>query len=519
MTLQLLSTTCFGECDAVALAREQALPWSDWLKPISPLTPAGDDPGYDDDFQHLREEVNKLSGADIERIMKLSQALLLHRCKDLRVATYYLWARLQRFGEKGFADGLSLLAALLERFEESLLPRRPASRKMALEWLAGERVLTSLSRYPEVDRGQTERAVAALVWLEHSVQKWPQDQRPQLGALYAVLSVRLAPQGKVATTDAPSETGSIAATRRLGCMRDVLDNGRLMASYLREQPNGWLAADRLMKSLRWDTVHRPPPADDNGTTRLDGPRNGYRGQLEHLYSEQCWDELLNRVEQVYAEGANHFWLDLQRYQCQALSKRAEPENAWVEIIERDLGAFLKRLPGVEIMSWNDGTPFASEATRDWIRLRIKCDMQPPPVVAPLVISGVSEIFALEGEALAIADRDGLEASLQWLASQPDLHSGRQRWLLRLLMARVSEQLGNNELALHLLGNLDAVAERQHLGEWEPLLVFQVKAQLLKGLNFNIQRGDPDKPALILRRNTLLAALAALDPIRTANLYA
>ncbi len=39
---------------------------------LSEASPVGDDPGYDDDFQQMREEVNKLSGADTELICRLA---------------------------------------------------------------------------------------------------------------------------------------------------------------------------------------------------------------------------------------------------------------------------------------------------------------------------------------------------------------------------------------------------------------------------------------------------------------
>jgi type VI secretion system protein VasJ len=72
--------------------------------------------------------------------------------KDIRVATYYCWAKLHREGEQGLAEGLELLAGLLERFGTQLHPQRDRSRKAALEWLAGSRMTDSLSLYPEVVR-------------------------------------------------------------------------------------------------------------------------------------------------------------------------------------------------------------------------------------------------------------------------------------------------------------------------------------------------------------------------------
>ncbi|MCK1784959.1 type VI secretion system ImpA family N-terminal domain-containing protein, partial [Pseudomonas sp. TNT11] len=154
MSLYTLITDCLGERDPLALARSQAERWQTWLQPISADSPVGEDPGYDDDFQRMREEVNKLSGADAERVVQLAEQLLTHTCKDLRVATYYLWARVQKDGEAGLADGLGLLAALVERFAADVLPSRPNSRKMALEWLASGKVLDSLSQYPEVVRSE-----------------------------------------------------------------------------------------------------------------------------------------------------------------------------------------------------------------------------------------------------------------------------------------------------------------------------------------------------------------------------
>jgi Uncharacterized protein conserved in bacteria len=148
-TLQNLVTAC--QADDAQL-REQAQTrtdnWQPWLAPVSVASPTGEDPGYDDDFQRIREEVNKLSGIDTELICTLAEKLLTTTAKDIRIATYYCWARLHQDGEAGFAEGLELLAGLLQRYGMQLHPQRDRSRKAALEWLAGSRVLDSLSLFP-----------------------------------------------------------------------------------------------------------------------------------------------------------------------------------------------------------------------------------------------------------------------------------------------------------------------------------------------------------------------------------
>lgn len=526
MSLQGLISTCLEGQDPVVLARAQAAQWESWLAPISDMAPIGEDPGYDDDFQRMREEVNKLSGANVEWVIQSAERLLTTRCKDLRVITYYLWARLQRDGEAGLADGLELLSAVLDRFTSQVLPARANSRRMALEWLASGKVLDSLSLYPEVVKAEAQRTVAALAWLERLLALWPEAQRPALGSLYTALSARLAQSGGVdalvpQNSAAHSEPAPYSAAPTLTTIksgRDLLDSGKALASYLRDQPQGWLAAHRLLTSLRWDTVHQSPPQEASGNTRLAPPRTEYRAQLKRLYLQQSWTELLDHVERMYAEAVNHFWLDLQWYLCQSLSKLGMPYEGWADMVKRDLGMFLERLPGIEELRWNDGTPFADEATRDWIIQQVSGN-RPAQWMSTAISTpaAADDILGLEGEALAQADSDGVEAAMAWLAARPDVNTGRQRWLLRLLMARVAEQCGKSDLAIHLLGELDAVGHQQGLSAWEPGLVFEVKARLLKLLRQKAQRNDVDKPTLARRMEGLLASLVALDPVRAAVL--
>lgn len=140
--------------------------WHRWTTPVSDSHPTGEDPGYDDDFQHIREEVSKLSGIDTALICQLVEKLLTTTAQDIRVATYYCWARLHQEGEAGFAEGLELLAAMLQRFGTQLHPQRDRSRKAALDWLAGSRVLDSLSLYPEVVADDAQRTVGALLLIQ-----------------------------------------------------------------------------------------------------------------------------------------------------------------------------------------------------------------------------------------------------------------------------------------------------------------------------------------------------------------
>lgn len=529
-TLNTLQNACAAQAESLLqLAQQQAALWENWLHPVTPDMPAGEDPGYNDDFQQMREEVNKLSGADTALVCILAEKLLTSTCKDVRVATYYIWARLHMDGESGMADGLAMLAGLVQRFGDDLHPQRGNSRKLSLEWLAGSRVLDSLSLYPEVVKTDFERILAALTLIEECLAGWDETSRPQLGSLYTALENRLMQSGGLDAV-VPQNTGDSfghagasntdsPTLKPVTSGRDLLDQAKLLAKYLRDQPDGWLSGHHLMKSIRLDTLHELPPLAADGRTRLAPPKPENRALLKRLYLQQSWLELLEQTDSLFAQGVNHLWLDLQWYTHQALMKAGAPYERWVDIITQDLNGLLSRLPGLEGLAFSDGTPFADEVTMNWINQHVTASSEgwgnEPSSSAST--AGDDDILQLESEALAQADSEGVEAALNWLQRRPGINTPRHQWLIHLLMARVAEQYGKNELALHLLGELDGNATRMTLTQWEPELLFEVKARRLKLLRMKATRAESDKPRLHNEMDALLAGLIALDPSRAAVL--
>ncbi|ONG05547.1 type VI secretion system ImpA domain-containing protein [Escherichia coli] len=486
--LQKLTRSCFADRDALDVARTQAMLWQTWLLPVTADTPVGEDPGYHDDFLRIRDEMNKLSGADTDLICQLAESLLLTQAKDVRIATYYIWARLHRDGERGLAEGLALLSGLVERFGTQLLPSRPASRKMAL--------------------GPEEQQFPSLMPLINALE----SRLAQSGGMNAVV-----PQNSSSVT-APSSPVDAPQVQTITSGRDLLDQAKVLARYLNEQPQGWLSAHRLMKTLRWDTVHELPP-DVDGKTRLSPPRTESRNQLKRLYAQQNWTELLEQADLMFSTGVSHFWLDIQWYLHQALTKAGAPWDRWTAVIRQDLALLLERLPGLENLAWNDGTPFADEVTRNWIAQQVMMREDGAWLAGKAAVptdDATNDVLALEPEALEMADSQGVEAALGWIQTRPGITTARQRLLLRLLMARVAEQYGKNEMALLLLEELDTAAQGITLTQWEPELLFEVKARQLKLLRLRAHR-YADKALLNRKMEILLGTLVAIDPVRAAVL--
>ncbi|QMR43064.1 type VI secretion system protein TssA [Klebsiella aerogenes] len=531
-TAETLLTLCLPDADQrtalLAKSRENLSLWSPWLTPLPTGNGAGDDPTYEDDFQLMREEINKLSGTDADVLRRLAESILTQHARDIRVVTWYAWARLQRDGDTGLTDGILLLTAMLEQAGQHCHPQRSTARLAALDWLNSEKVLDTFSRWPDVTREETARTAAALCLLDSALEKLPETERPAFTGLLRTLENRLAGSGGLDTpvaSSGPDSTGegthstptsgaAVPETTAVKSEVELVRQLRVLSGWVVDQPQGWLAAHRMMKAARWDLVTQLPALDASGRTRLLPPKADYRAQLKRLYLQQSWTELVEQVDVMFTEGGNRFWLDLQWYLWQGLSRAGAPWEQWAEYILSDLKLLLKRLPGLETLAWNDGTALADEVTLTWIAEKVNDEMpgfSDEPAVA--TAAQADDILALETEAMEKGDSEGPEAALSWLQSRPDMASPRSRWLLRLLMAKVAEQYGRNELALHLLGELTDSAPQLTLSEWEPGLLFDVQARRLRLLRMKAGRSESDKARFAPEMDSLLAGLIALDPAR------
>ncbi|HWX11993.1 MAG TPA: type VI secretion system protein TssA [Trinickia sp.] len=512
--------------DAEQLVRARLDAWDAWLQPLTGEGGAGRDPGYEDAFFELKDEANKLSGIDDGLIVRSCEQLVKETGKDLRLAGYYTFARLRQDGPSGFADGLELAAALVDRFGETALPARAEAKKGALEMLATTRMNELLDSRGEFASGDLERALAALDVLVTRTAVWPEAARPNLQPLVSRFERKEVPTRRTeADGSMPSSSATtFASSGGIASTRDLLDQARTMSVWLRDQENGYLPSVRLVRSVRWDTLHEVPPADAASHTRLLPPRGELRQQMKRLVLQKQWHELLERVEGAFMEGVNHLWLDLQYFQHVALDHIGAPYNAWRELLRADFALFLERLPGIERLAFNDGTPFADDTTLEWIaRHAVVRDLEAGESFAPLPVSADSEGDAagdwpeIEAQARDLAGREGVEAAFAWLEALPGLKTDRHRYLQRLVMARLADHVERADTALALLAELDTAARSLPLTRWDPTLVFEVKHQLVRALKAMSNRKDADKPTLARRIGELQAELTVLDPARALTL--
>ncbi|ABF07520.1 type VI secretion system protein VasJ [Cupriavidus metallidurans] len=514
-----LFNALFGARAPADLARSTLARWEPLLQPIRQEALVGDDPGYEDDFLAIKEEVAKRSDINDALIVESAERLLKTSAKDVRLAVYYIYGRMRRDGAEGIADGFELLAALIDRFGPKLLPARAESQKAALEWLAGATFTDRLDRVQGFAGGPLERTLSAMALILEGIGKWPEPARPALEALFRWFEER------VETPSSAEGKGNIAAPKALATAsllggevtstRDLLDRARQMALFLRQQPDGYLAAYRLMRCVRWDTLTEAPPHEASGRTRLVAPRAELRAQIKRLMLQKQWPELLDRIEPAFAEGANHFWLDLQYYAFMAQDHAGGAYARVRDLLATDCALMLERLPGLDQLAFSDGTPFADDATLEWIaRYATVRDIERGESVSPVAVASVSaDLAETEAQAIDLAAQQSLEAAFAWLQGLPAPAGERDRFVRQLVMARVAERVDRADTALHLLSALETGTQRYQLANWEPSLAFEVKQHLLRLLRVRLTRKDADKAALSGRIEALVGDLTAIDPAR------
>ncbi len=124
-------------------------------------------------------------------------------------------------------------------------------------------------------------------------------------------------------------------------------------------PFGW----QLSRLAMWGRIRQLPPAQGRQTS-LPAPPTELREALQLQITTGNYLNAALTAENLFL--SNIWWLDIQYLQATAL-EHCGPDYASVHsAIIGELRIFLNRLPGIQELTFIDGTPFAAYSTRDWL---------------------------------------------------------------------------------------------------------------------------------------------------------
>lgn len=507
--------------------------------PISDADPVGTDVKYEDSFQQLKAEVDKVQSAnadaDFDRIVELGKQILTEQSKDLTAAAYLGIGLIRTEGLSGLAEGIGAAQVLCETYWDDLYPptRRMVARKNALQLLI-DRVHEWLEPQSPAknDREALERALARYTSLQAFATEQMEENVPVFSRVAKLLEAKLravpkeAPPPKPAaaasgdgasggTTATPSSGGTTStATQPVELSSPTAANASIQkaVAFLREQDKTAPEPFRLIRALRWGRLVEAPPAQ-NGKTLVEPYLGARKDFLTGLLEKKQFDRLVVETESDFID--HPFWLDLQRFLVTALDALDGPYAIVREGVVGDLAVLIHQFPDFPSLRFSDGTPFADGPTQEWIATHVRAAFGGGEASGASASSGaegtaVEEDYAQAREHLMKGD---LAAAVAALGAGTDA-SGHERFLRKLYLATLCMRGGKPAVARPILEGLKDEIETHRLDRWMPALTLDAWTAL-HGCYGALQRAadEGEKPALRQAADRVFEHICTIDPAR------
>jgi len=472
-----------------------------WVEPLHGPYPCGKDLSFTDEFEALREEVEKSASlhggrsTDWELVLRVATQILSSRSKDVWVLCYGAVAAYEARGGMACAAAISALNQLLEHHWDRLHPGRGRIRRRLapLIWLAGRLEARIMAGVQADDPSFHPALGKEIATLQAVLSKRAAENAPSFATLLGRLGNP--PQGaQVASPSSERSPGILASLPEVVGPEELLaaidGDGRVPAAVLprllrstQEQcrqlavhfgsldPLDWRVI-LLHRAALWCTVQQLPQADAAGVTNLRPvPPDKVRAYSAAVEAGR-FNEILLQLEN--SAGKAPFWFDGHHLVARCLEGLGA--TAPLSVLCLILSRFLHLFPDLVRLKFQDGTPFVSARTLLWLDSLAAAGVPGASRVGARASEDAREQELLD-ESLAIHVEKGFQAGLTHLETVP---VGRNRAAVRqgLLMARYCIAAGNKKAAIRLLQSLYAQLEKWELLEWEPELSAGIIALLI-----------------------------------------
>ncbi len=469
--------------------------------PIREEDPAGDDVLYEENFQQLKTEINKIGSAagaaDYEQIVDLARAVLTEQSKDLRAAGYLVIGEARANGVEEAAEAVQAIHVLIDEYWDDLYPEssRMRSRGNALQFV-GDRLPDWLqaTSFDAPDREALVRMSEALDDIQAFSMEEMGEHAPSLSGLLNDLEEEIddlpepepepdetsaeettsEPSGDETDTQQTQSAGAPSAPETIASETDATQTVRRVASFYRDEGLERPISYRLIRAVRWGAMQSAPP-NEGGTTRFSPPRDQRREYLKGLLEKEEYETLVEEAESSFQGGTFHVWLDLQRLVAAALNALGARYEGAHETVLMEFAMFVQRLPEVLSLTFKDGTPFASGLTRDWIETEVQ------PLLEGGEQGGASggenqreAVDADYDEARKALGGGTLEEALEILEEGAGQDTSKKETFRRqLYVASLCVKGERPRVAQPLLDALASDVREHDLGAWNPSLAMQV----------------------------------------------
>ncbi len=504
-------------------------------EPIQPEQPAGEEARYTPEYEQLQAEIDKLSlpsasgGVDWHKVENLASAILAQKSKDLSVASYLTVALIYNRQAEGLAIGLQIYRDLLENFWETLYPAkaRMRGRIRTVEWWV-EKMETALATLPptsfspELLQKIKENFDQIDDFLSQNVEEPPalSGLRDFFRTIEETALVQAAAEEKKTEEKKPPATPPAVASAPVREEPEVISSGaeaqralnsvlakmREIATYLFQENIANPQAYHLNRMASWSIVENLPPAAE-GKTKIPPPPAQIRNSLYELKAKGNYEALVRAAEGKVAQFI--FWLDLQRLVAEGLTMLGSSYQAAAEAVKKETAYLISRLPGLEGLAFNEGTPFADSETKGWLK-----EIAGSPTISLSSLGSSSgparsqeeDLLGKEVEKAKEMIKEGklLEAISGLQQQMHKSSSGKEKILWRLAIAQLLLEMKKPRPARPYLEQILKDIDSYHLEEWDPELALRGLKTIWLGWN------NAPEPALKDKLGEVILRIAKLD---------
>lgn len=501
-------------------------------EPISPDQPTGGDSRFDPLFEELQAEVGKLSSLsgpgsiDWGKVTRLSSEILGEKSKDLLAASYLSVALIYQRKVEGLSLGLKIYGDLLETFWERLYPTKARGRMNAVEWWV-EKTEVALRQleghsipkeqfdllYERLGRIETffnehlEEPISLRPVFDQIDTLAPSPEKPQEAPPpkeeRPPQPLRQEPEGPTVLSN--PQDAQRALTQAFQKIRESIN-------FLHQQDLSNPLPYRWSRILLWSTIETLPPAT-NGQTKIPPPPGQVRTLLTDLAGRADYENLIKAAESRLSQFI--FWIDLNRLVSEGLSHLGEKYEKAKDAVTGETAFLLHRLPGLENLSFSDGTPFADPETQKWVKeIAFKgggvegtysvTASVPPPTEGDLIEREMAEAQALIQKGRFMEAMERLQENFHRSRSQ------KEKLLWRLGLAQILLRNKQGKFALPHLDQILKEIDFYRLEEYDPELAVKGLKVAYTGLASQSDSASKERAFEVLQR---IAKLDLAEAIR------
>ncbi|MDR2123764.1 MAG: type VI secretion system protein TssA [Desulfovibrio sp.] len=498
-------------------------------RPIPGDNPAGKDARYEPEYAAVLAEIEKLSfsgsGQTVSwlNVEKNAAAILAGQSKDLQIAAYLGVALWQNNGPQGLSAGISILADLLGTYWETAWPalKRMRGRINAVNWwhertsdflkdCAGQSGLISAELGKQItdELGRLDGLITSLMPDASPLRDMANAVR-QLSAPQPEADPAPAPAPAAEQTAAAGAAGQgtppPAAARPDPAALSAEDPALLRRNfnaaalaYLHAARRGQPADAALWQMSRlvvWGTVTSMPDSDD-GRTQLPAPDMGALAEARvNLDAGKALEAAL-AAEAFFSTAP--FCLDAQEIVYSALASLGPQFADAAQSVLDAAAAFIRRFPGVEKLSFSDGTPFAAPKTI--VRLREAAASQKKTGTDEERTAGSRDYASLYASAKDLLARNKVTEAIASLdaakGQSPAVNLRLTACQVRLLCAA-----GNAEAAGLLAETVLGETAARDLDTWDPEAALDALLAVRDAFSLNVTGARAAPELLVNGSNT------------------